>query len=71
MAYWRESYKVLIKTALTAPLWYCAVLIRISLGHTTETLTNATCVLARILDTMHVARWLSLLYPDEQLVFLS
>jgi hypothetical protein len=38
-------------------------------GKTTKTLAKATRVPARILNTMHVDRCLSLLYHEEELVF--
>ena len=39
------------------------------MAKTTKTLAKATCVPARILDTMHFVGRLSLLYPEEELVF--
>lgn len=58
-----------LNTALTVWLWYCPLFIRVLLGKNTKTLAKATRVTARILDTMYVDRWLSLLYPEEELVF--
>jgi hypothetical protein len=59
----------ILNTAVRAWLWYGPLFIWGLLGKTTKTLTKATCVPARILDTMHVDMMLSLLYPEVELVF--